>query len=159
MPGSPEQSSYESFIIAQFELANQRRQQARDNGSLVSSPEQLMEDGAEYTINLPEGWIEYIDDRGSRIVPKDRVLESGDLSDNPFSLIKRPTRPIEARAGDGSIYQEVIATYCFKCEGWVLGKAYEEGFRDFGTLSGKEGTRYHCPVCEATVAENVTRRS
>ncbi len=74
MPGSPEQSSYESFIIAQFELANQRRQQARDNGSLVSSPEQLMEDGAEYTINLPEGWIEYIQYRRSRIETKNKNL-------------------------------------------------------------------------------------
>ncbi|KUK79406.1 MAG: hypothetical protein XD95_0415 [Microgenomates bacterium 39_7] len=156
MPKIPESNFYFEARLTQEKLAEKHRQTAREEGRLAGTPEEFCEEGVECTIKLPDGWIEYIDDNGIKIVPEEMVTESGDLSDeNPFLKIQRPTRPIEARTGNGDLYSEVIATYCFDCEGWVEGEAYSEDYRDVEFLSGSEGTEYHCTACGEVVAKHI----
>lgn len=149
--------------LAEIKLVAAKRKLALAESRLAQTPEEFCEEGVEYTINLPDGWIEYTSDGEGlsddiiQIVPKAMIDNNtdGTLNNNPFIKMKRPTRPIQALAEDGTI----IATYCFDCDGWVKGEVYSQNYDDRAELSGSKGIIYTCPVCDGELANQITGQS
>lgn len=108
------------------------RENAREQGKLADSPEELFPDKENLVFVIPE-------------VEEGKIRRAfGYHPENAEELDRIP----RARAH-----------FCEECEGWIKGEPLQTKYDEIGPLCGSRGFRYFCRVCDSMIAEVVTVRS